>query len=228
MKKIYVLIFVVLMILSTTDYVNDALSWSIKELAVLCNDSYGLAIIAITIIFRVILLPMTIKQIKIGRANAKEMEKMQPDLEALREKMKDNKDPFEFQTQVQEIYKKHNVSPFGMMNSMLPVLMQMPIFIALYHAITANGDILNATFLGISLGQSSLVMMMAVLLLYLLQSWIQSKSMTQMKFMLLIPPIMITIPAIIVPAAASLYWVAGGIYMLMQTTVLYFINKKRK
>lgn len=226
MKKIYVLLFAALMILLTMGYVNDALSWSIKEFSVLFNDSFGLAIIAITIISRIILLPLTIKQIKMSRVNAKKMEKIQPELESLREKMKDNKDPLAFQTEMQEVYKKHNISPLGMMNGMLPVLLQMPIFFALYHAITVNDGILNSTFLGIPLGQSSFVMMIVVLLLYLLHSWIQSKSVKTMKFVLFIPPFMTAIAASIVPAAASLYWVAGGIYMLVQTIVLYFINKK--
>ena len=91
--------------------------------------NYGIAIIILTILVRLILLPLTLKQEK----SMKKMRDIQPELDKLKEKYKDK--PQEFQKATAEIYKEHNVNPLA---GCLPLLIQMPIFIALYYVFSGN------------------------------------------------------------------------------------------
>lgn len=70
-------------------------------------SNYGVIIILLTIIIKMLLLPLTLKQDKSMRA----MKKIQPEMDSVREKYKDN--PQEMNKAVMELYQKHNVNPFG-------------------------------------------------------------------------------------------------------------------
>src|SRR3954449_13206239 len=86
--------------------------------------SWGMAIIALTIVVRTVLIPLTLKQFKSMQA----MQRLAPEIKALQEKYKDDK-----QRQQQEMmafYKEHQVNPFG---SCLPLLLQMPVFLSLFY-----------------------------------------------------------------------------------------------
>src|SRR3954447_21689962 len=86
--------------------------------------SWGMAIIALTIVVRTALIPLTLKQFKSMQA----MQRLAPDIKALQAKYKDDK-----QRQQQEMmafYKEHQVNPFG---SCLPLLLQMPVFLSLFY-----------------------------------------------------------------------------------------------
>lgn len=88
--------------------------------------SYGLAIILLTVVVRVLLLPLTIKQTR----SMREMQRIQPELKKVQQKYKGNRQ--KQQEAVMALYKEHGVNPFG---GCLPLLMQMPVFIALFHVI---------------------------------------------------------------------------------------------
>ncbi len=85
---------------------------------------WGLSIILLTFVVRLVLLPLTIKQFK----SMQSMARLAPEIKALQTKYKDDK-----QRQQQEMmafYKEHQVNPFG---SCLPLLLQMPFFISLFY-----------------------------------------------------------------------------------------------
>lgn len=88
---------------------------------------YGISIIIFTIFIKLILLPFAIKQQKAMAG----MQKVQPQLEELRKKYKDDMNKMNEETM--KLYAEHKVNPFG---SCLPTLIQLPIFIALYQVIT--------------------------------------------------------------------------------------------
>lgn len=93
----------------------------------------GLAIILFTIVIYMLLLPLTIKQQKFSKLNAK----MNPELQAIRKKYdgkKDNESMAAMNAETQEVYAKYGVSPTG---SCLQLLIQMPILFALYRVIYA-------------------------------------------------------------------------------------------
>ncbi|MCY6372268.1 membrane protein insertase YidC [Clostridium ganghwense] len=87
------------------------------------NLSYGLAIIIVTIIIRLLLFPLNYKQIR----STVKMNEIQPEMKKVQERYKN--DPQRQQQEMMKLYKKHGVSPLG---GCLPILLQWPILIALY------------------------------------------------------------------------------------------------
>jgi len=98
--------------------------------------SYGLAIILFTLLVKLALLPLTLKQMR----STKEMSKIQPELKKLQEKYKNDKDTLNIKTM--ELYKEHKINPFA---GCLPLLVQFPIIIGLF---TVLKDPLNYVFFG--------------------------------------------------------------------------------
>lgn len=119
--------------------------------------NYGVAIILLTITVRIALLPLAIKQIR----SQHEMQRLQPLLKALEQKYKGNRQ--RLNEEKMKLMKEHQVNPLG---GCLPLLLQIPIFIALYQVLTAGGgtrylpegsaleraiETQNASFLGMNL-----------------------------------------------------------------------------
>jgi YidC/Oxa1 family membrane protein insertase len=92
--------------------------------------SYGIAIILLTLTVRVVLLPLTLKQMRSMQA----MQKLQPQVKALQQKHKGNRQ--KMNEELMKLYKEHEVNPLG---GCLPLLFQLPVFIALYQVLTAGG-----------------------------------------------------------------------------------------
>ena len=90
--------------------------------------SLGLAIILLTLVVRVILLPLSIKQTR----SMREMQRIQPEIKRLQQKYKGNRQ--KMNEELMALYKEHNVNPFG---GCLPLLMQFPVLIALFYVIRA-------------------------------------------------------------------------------------------
>ena len=102
--------------------------------------NYGLAIILLTIVIKLVLFPLSQKQMK----SMREMQELQPKLKYLQEKYKD--DPQTMQMKVMELYKEHGVNPFS---GCLPLLIQLPIFMAFYYALIRFKFTENASFIWI-------------------------------------------------------------------------------
>lgn len=90
--------------------------------------SYGLAIIILTILVRLVLFPLGVKQIRSMSA----MQKIQPKLKELQKKHKGDRQ--RLNEEMMKLYREHNVNPLG---GCFPLLLQMPVFIALYAVIRA-------------------------------------------------------------------------------------------
>ncbi len=110
------------------------------ELANKIFKNYGIAIIALTILTNVLLFPFT----RISYMSMKRMQLIQPQMNKLKEQHKNS--PDKLNKEMMELYKKHKVNPFG---GCLPMLLQMPIFIALYVALSKAVILINAKFLWI-------------------------------------------------------------------------------
>ena len=93
--------------------------------------NFGVSIIVVTILIKIALLPLTLKQDK----SMKEMKKIQPELEKLKEKYANDKQMLNIKTM--ELYKEHKVNPLG---GCLPLLLQLPILFALF-GVLRNGII---------------------------------------------------------------------------------------
>src|SRR5699024_11729659 len=104
--------------------------------------NYDIAIIIVTIIIQLILLQLNVKQIRSSKA----MQDIQPKLKALQEKYqsKDASTQQKLQQETMELFQKHGVNPLA---GCLPILVQMPILIAMYHAIMRTEAIKAGNFL---------------------------------------------------------------------------------
>ncbi|MGH2641100.1 MAG: YidC/Oxa1 family membrane protein insertase [Actinomycetota bacterium] len=105
----------------------DSIGWLLAWLYDL-TGSFGFAIIILTIVFRVVLLPLGIKQIKSMQA----MQALQPKIKEIQKKYKGNKQ--KVQEQTMKLYQEYGVNPLG---GCLPLLLQFPILIAMYSVIRA-------------------------------------------------------------------------------------------
>ncbi|MBA4537661.1 YidC family membrane integrase SpoIIIJ [Bacillus aquiflavi] len=203
-------------------YIVYPLSWLITKVAVMIGGSYGLSIILVTILIRLAILPLMIKQTKSSKA----MQALQPELQKLKEKYssKDQQTQQKLQQEMMGLFQKHGVNPFA---GCFPLLIQLPILMGFYHAINRTPEIKNQAFLWFELGEKDPFFILP--LIAGATTFIQQKVMMagtegqnpQMAMMLWMMPIMIIIFAINLPAALPLYWVVGNIFMIIQT---YFIK----
>ncbi|SFD71291.1 protein translocase subunit yidC [Lentibacillus persicus] len=198
------------------------LSQVITYFADLFNENYGLSIILVTIIVRLILLPLNVKQLKSSQA----MQDIQPELKELQQKYssKDANTQQKLQQETMQLFQKHGVNPLA---GCLPIFVQMPILIAMYHAIMRTPAIQTHNFLWFELGSPDYVLpLIAGAATFLQQKLMMAGSAAaqnpQMMVMLYVMPIMITVFAFFFPAALALYWVVGNVFMVAQTI---FIRK---
>jgi len=103
--------------------------------------TYGWAIVAITIIIKVVFWPLT----QASTRSAKRMQALQPQIKALQEKYKD--DPVKSQRKMMEFWKEHKINP---MSGCLPTLIQMPVFIGFFYMIRSAIELRGAPFLWVS------------------------------------------------------------------------------
>jgi YidC/Oxa1 family membrane protein insertase len=118
----------------------NGLTWVLDKLAMLVGH-YGIAVILLTILIKAVLYRTTFKQ----QESMLKMQKIGPELKYLQEQYKNNKQMLA-QKQM-EMFKKHGVNPLG---GCLPILIQLPIFIALFQAFSHSADLRGTSFLWIS------------------------------------------------------------------------------
>ncbi|WP_104371043.1 YidC/Oxa1 family membrane protein insertase [Desulfocucumis palustris] len=191
--------------------------------------SYGLAIILLTIIIKLVLYPLSLKQMK----SMTMMQKLAPKIKEIQDKYK-GKDPQKMQQKIMELYKEHNVNPAA---GCLPLLIQMPILIALYRALLGfkYADPEHASFLWIGnlsnvyhLNQfMSNPTVVLIPLLAGLTTYFQTRMTTNsqdqtQKMMLYTMPVFIAWITTTVPAGLGVYWVTFNLMGIIQQ---YFVNK---
>lgn len=123
------------------EYIVYPLSWFITKVAHLLGNKFGLSIIVVTILIRLIILPLMIKQTRSSKA----MQALQPELKSLKEKYssKDQKTQQKLQQETMALFQKNGVNPLA---GCFPLLIQMPILIGFYHAISRTRAIAEQNF----------------------------------------------------------------------------------
>jgi YidC/Oxa1 family membrane protein insertase len=101
--------------------------------------NYGLAIILLTIVVRLVTLPMSIK----GQRSMMRMQRLQPQVERIREKHKDDQE--RLNREMVDLYKRNHVNPLG---GCLPMAVQLPVFFGLYEALLNAIELRHAPFVG--------------------------------------------------------------------------------
>lgn len=201
------------------------LSWLMTTIAESLDGSYGLSIIIVTILLRLLILPLMIKQTK----STKAMQAIQPELQKLQEKYsaKDQKTQQKLQQETMELFQKHGVNPLA---GCFPIFIQMPILIAFYHAIIRTPQInpaIDPTFVGepqvflwFELGSPDpfyILPLIAGATTFIQQKMMMVQDNPQMRMMMYLMPIMIIAFAAFFPSALALYWVIGNLFMIVQT-----------
>jgi len=202
-------------------YIVFNFSNMIVWLSELFFGNYGLGIIAFTIIIRVILLPLNHFQTK----STKKMAAVQPQIKALQEKYasKDRETQERLQKEVSKLYADNDVNPYM---GCLPVLVQMPVLMALYQAISRTEILKSGSFLWMNLGERDpffILPIVAAILTYAtskLTMMSQTEANSATKSMTYTMPIMILMMGINFPSALSLYWVASNAFSVGQTMLL--------
>ena len=195
--------------------------YRITDMAGLAN--YGLAIILITIIIKIILYPLTHSQMKSMRG----LQAIQPKLKELQVKYRDN--PEKMQAETLKLYREHGVNPFG---GCLPLLIQMPILIAFYQALI-NFDYVvpaHAAFLwmpNISLPDPYYILpILTAVTTYLQQriSTLDANDPTQ-KTMMVVMPLFIGWIAMKFAAGLAIYWVTFNLLNILQQLYVNYRNR---
>ena len=188
--------------------------------------NYGIAIIGITILIKLVLLPLTLKQDKSMSA----MKRLQPELEALKEKYK--KDPQTLNQKTIELYKIHKVNPAS---GCLPILLQMPILFALFGVLRktgVDGGVIadGSKFLWLTLSVPDPLYLLPLLngaVSYFqqkLMSASQGSSNPQMKMMTYMFPVMMIFISYKMPSGLQLYWFVSSLASVAQQ---YYIMSRR-
>ncbi len=195
--------------------------------------NYGLAIILLTVLIKIALYPLSAKQMR----SMVMMQQLAPKVKEIQEKYK-GKDPQKMQKKVMELYQENKVNP---MSGCLPLIVQLPILIALYRALLffKYPDPAYAGFLWISnlshvykfseisdLFSAFVVLSLPVLAgvtTYLQSKMTMTTSDPTQRMMLYTMPVFIAYICMTVPAGLSLYWVVFNIMGIIQQ---YFVNKQ--
>ncbi len=205
---------------------------AIQALSNIFGHNYGWGIVVFTIIVRIVILPLMIYQMNTSR---KTME-LQPQIKALQQKYsaRDTETMRKLQAETQKLYSKAGVHP---MASMLPLIVQMPIMIALYQAIFRSETLKVGQFFWMQLGDKDpyyVMPILAAIFTYLtskLSMMAQPESNAMMTVMTYAMPVFIFFIGLNVPAALSLYWMITNAFSVAQTWFFnnpYKINRERE
>ncbi len=187
------------------------------------GGAYGLAILVMVLIVRTLILPLTLKQVKSSKA----MQAIQPQIQKIKETYKDN--PEKQQQETMKLFQENKVNP---MAGCFPLIIQMPVFIALYNSIYHNSAIREHSFLWLQLGEPDKWYILPIVAA--ITTFIQTKMMSSinpggaqgpMKFMMFVYPILIFVMAMNFAAALPLYWIFSNLYTIAQN---YFIYRKKE
>ncbi|MCZ8517445.1 membrane protein insertase YidC [Paenibacillus filicis] len=206
---------------STWDkYFVGPLANTLDWFAQLLGGSYGLSILVVTVIIRLIILPLTLKQYR----SSKRMQELQPELKKLKEKYKD--DAKKQQEETMKLFQKEGVNPLA---GCLPLVVQMPVLIALYNAIMRNHHISEHSFLWMQLGTKDpfyILPLLAALTTYFQQKMMSSQMNQQMQSLMFIFPVMIFVMAMNFASALPLYWIYSNTFTIVQSYFIYGRPKK--
>lgn len=196
-------------------------------------SNLGLAIVALTIIVRVFLLPVTVKQLWASRDLSVKMRDLQPKVQALKARFA--KDRRKLNEETVALYKKAGVNPLGCLSGpmLLPMIVQMPVWIGLYRAIMISTDPVKMAergydgvshaFLWLNLGTADPFYILPILVA--LTMWISQEIIrvgtgdpqqeTMNNVMRFSMPILFGVIVINLPSGLSLYWVVSSFIQIL-------------
>lgn len=205
----------------------------INWLTSVMGGSYGWAIIAITFIVRMCLMPLMLRQARGATIQQEKMASVRPQMADIQERQK-NASSTEEKTAISQemmaLYRENGISMTGGIGC-LPLLIQMPIFAALYAAIQYSPELSKTVFMGINLGNPSIILAVLTVIIYGIQAYLSllgvaPEQKKQMQSMLFITPIMLGGMTFVSPAGLGLYFFVGGIFACLQTILVNAMRPK--
>ena len=182
--------------------------------------NYGLAIILITIIIKILFWPLANKSFK----SMKGMQNIQPEIAKLKEQYKDNKE--EFAKQQMALYKQYNVNPLG---GCLPMLLQIPVFISLYRVLADSIELRHADFITFWINDLSakdptyIAPLLMGASMFLQQKMTPSAADPTQAKMMMFMPLIFTVMFLSFPSGLVIYWLLNNVLSIAQQL---YINKK--
>ena len=181
--------------------------------------NWGWAIVATTLIIRTILFPLTYK----GMVSMTKMKELSPKIKELQKKYKG--DPQKLNAHTMELYKKHGANPMG---GCLPMILQIPIFFALYRVLQNSAELQSAPWIlwihDLSVKDPYFILPVLMGITMFLQQHITPNTVqdpTQAKIMKYLP-VIFTFFFMTFPAGLTLYWFVNNLFSIAQQ---YYINK---
>ncbi len=186
------------------------------------TGNYGWSIIFMTFVIKLLFFPLTHKSFK----SMKGMQKVQPYVKIIQERNKDNRK--KMNEEMMELYKKHKVNPVG---GCLPMLLQIPVFIALYHALFFSIELRGAPFMGwvTDLSVADPYYVYPVLMgatMFLQQKLTPSMGDPMQQKIMMFLPIVFTFLFLTFPAGLVIYWTVNNILTICQQYYIYHVAKE--
>jgi len=195
------------------------------------TGNYGIDIILLTVIIKILFIPLTQRSFKSMRA----MQKLQPQMAKIREKFKDT--PEQMNKEIMELYRRHKVNPLG---GCLPMVLQIPVFFGLYEALLNTVELRHAPFcLWINdlsapdrLGSTQLpfvqhpgipVLTLLMGVSMFVQQWMTPSTgdPTQQRVMMIMP-LLFTFMFVNFPSGLALYWLVNNLLTIAQQ---FYMNR---
>jgi YidC/Oxa1 family membrane protein insertase len=200
------------------------------------TGSYGVDIILLTVVIKILMAPLTHKSF----VSMKQMQKLAPQMERLKERYKDDKE--KLNREIMELYRRNGVNPLG---GCLPMVLQFPVFIGLYNALSTPLELRHAPFLwikdlsqpdwkslpfpvpdwwphGLPAGIPVLTILMGASMF--IQQWMTpTAGDPNQRRMMLMMPLIFTFMFVTFPAGLTIYWLVNNILSIAQQ---YWINRQ--
>ena len=198
--------------------------------------NWGMSIICLSVFLNIILFPLSMQSFK----SMKKMQELQPQIAKLKAQCKDNSQKLNKETL--ELYKKYKINP---LSGCIPLILQMPIFIALYQALIKSIDLRGASFLWIKdlsapdavgipftlplIGNAINILPILMIIGMVVQQKISTKTSVavtpeqkqQQKMMLIIMPVMFGFIFYNMPSGLVLYWLVNTVLTIFEQSMIF-------
>jgi|GEM_PF-179833 len=205
-------------------FIARGMSWLLRTIYGFVGN-WGVAIILITLLVRVLLLPFVIPQFR----NMAKQRALKPEVDRINELYKDDRE--KKGAAMMELWRKHKVNPLG---GCLPVLLQMPIFFALYRTLSTSIELYHAPFIwwwtDLSSPDPLHVLPVTLGALMFVQQKLTPVQMDQMqaKVMLYAMPLMMSFFMLLLPTGLCLYMVTSSAVGITQQRYMYWKMDQEK
>lgn len=196
-------------------------------------NAVGWAVMILTIVVRLVLLPMMVSQQHKSTIQQEKMSMLRPQLNKLQEASKNATTQEEKAAASQatmQVYKANGVSMTGGIGC-LPIIIQLPVFSGLYAAIRYSPSLSGATFFGIALNKPSIMLAILAFVVYLIQGWLMLMGVPEeqkkmMRTTMFLSPVMILVFSWSTSAGLGLYFFIGGIFAIIQTLIINILRPR--